>query len=133
MAKRKFLTVGDNHGQHEFELVDEVPQGYTVWNIGYRSNGGHMIDGYLPLCRLKQDQPFEGGRDVDIDSLKAIKVDGAEKVMDAFVRGFNTLEKMEFYAKRFRNVKNPVTQRRVAICNAAIPVMRKLNWEGEVV
>ena len=33
------------HHGHTFELVDRVPRGYFVWNIGK-----NMIDGYLPLC-----------------------------------------------------------------------------------
>lgn len=128
---KQYITIKDQFGEDVFELVDEVPLGYTVWNIGCKANGGHMTDGYLPLCRLKREQPFEGGRAIEPDTLKAIKIEGADKVMEAFTRGFNTLEKMEFYVKRFRNVQKPLIQRRVEICNAAIPVMRQLKWEGE--
>lgn len=128
----KYITIKDQFGEDVFELVNEVPLGYTVWNIGCKSNGGHMTDGYLPLCRLKRDQPFEGGRAIEPDTLKAIKIEGADKVMKAFSLGFNTQEKMVFYAKRFRNVKKPEIMRRVAICEAAIAVMRQLKWDGEV-
>ena len=128
----KYITIKDQFGEDVFELVNEVPLGYTVWNIGCKSNGGHMTDGYLPLCRLKREQPFEGGRAIEPDTLKAIKIEGADKVMKAFSLGFNTQEKMVFYAKRFRNVKKPEIMRRVAICEAAIAVMRQLKWEGEV-
>ena len=31
----------------KFEVVDFVPAGYEIWNIGH-----NMIDGYLPLCRM---------------------------------------------------------------------------------
>ena len=131
MDNREFLVVQDQFGRNEFELVHEIPLGYTIWNIGYRSNGGHMIDGYLPLCRLKQIQPFEGGREIEPDTLKAIKVDGADKIMDAFIRGFTSEEKMDSYVKRHRNSRNKRVLKTIAICNAAIPVMRSLNWEGE--
>ena len=131
MDNREFLVVQNQFTMNEFELVNEIPIGYTIWNVGYISNGGYMIDGYLPLCRLKQIQPFEGGREIETDTLKAIKVDGADKIMDAFIRGFTSVDKMESYVKRHRNSRNKSVLKRIAICNAAIPVMRSLNWEGE--
>ena len=52
--------------EHTYEIVNAVPLGYTVWNIG------HPVAGeYLPLCRLSQHQPFPGGQSIDVDSLKA--------------------------------------------------------------
>lgn len=44
------------HHGHTFELVDHVPNGYLIWNIGE-----NMIDGYLPLCILASDQPPADG------------------------------------------------------------------------
>lgn len=51
----KWITVeGPLHGvTHTFELVDHVPLGYSIWNIGK-----NMADGYLPLCRLAAVQPY---------------------------------------------------------------------------
>ena len=77
----KYITIKDQFGEDVFELVNEVPLGYTVWNIGCKSNGGHMTDGYLPLCRMKRDQPFEGGRAIEPDTLKAIKIEGAQTIL----------------------------------------------------
>lgn len=34
-------------GNDVFEIVDTVPLGYSIWNIGH-----NMPDGYLPFCRL---------------------------------------------------------------------------------
>lgn len=61
-----------------FEVVDEWPNGYVVWNIG-RNNFPHV--GYLPLCRTKADYM------VDLSSLKALKVGSEElclKVMKSY-------------------------------------------------
>lgn len=58
------------HPTRIFEVVDEFPDGYIVWNIG-RNNFKHK--GYIPLC--KDDNNFQ----VDFDSLKAIYV-GSEEV-----------------------------------------------------
>lgn len=68
-----------------FEIVDFFPLGYSIWNIGK-----NMPDGYLPLCRLSQRQPFPGGRNIETDTLKAIKIDGAQTVLAAVDRGCNT-------------------------------------------
>lgn len=59
-----------------------------------------MIDGYLPLCRLASRQSFPGARDIDTDSLKAIKTDGAQIILAAIGYGPNTPETMEGYIKK---------------------------------
>ena len=72
--------------EHTYEIVNAVPLGYTVWNIG------HPVAGeYLPLCRLSQHQPFPGGQSIDVDSLKAIRCDGAQTILDALGYGPGTL------------------------------------------
>ena len=70
-----------------FELVGFVPRGYQIWNIGE-----NMLDGYLPLCRLKARQPFDGAREIETDTLKAIKIDGAQTILKAVGGGQNTIE-----------------------------------------
>lgn len=68
-------------GKHIFEVVDHFPIGYEIWNIGT-----NMAEGYLPLCRLSSRQPFPGARNIETDTLKAIKTDGAREMLD--VAGF---------------------------------------------
>ena len=46
-----------------FQIVDKVPLGYQIWNIGR-----NMPDGYLPFCRLAFRQPFDGARNVEIET-----------------------------------------------------------------
>lgn len=41
MEKQTITNNGDT-----FELVDRVPRGYLIWNIGK-----NMVDGYLPLSQ----------------------------------------------------------------------------------
>ena len=62
--------------EHTFQLVDFVPFGYEIWNIGK-----NMPKGYLPLCRLSAYQPFPGGRNIEVDRLKAIKIKGAQLIL----------------------------------------------------
>lgn len=58
-----------------YEVVTEPPRGYIIWNIG-----DNAPEGYLPFCKLKFMQPFEGGREIEPDTLKAMKCDGARNL-----------------------------------------------------
>lgn len=106
---------------HEFELVDHVPLGYSVWNIGK-----NMADGYLPLCRLAARQPFTGGRNIEVDTLKAIKCEGAQEILEAASLGARTPDEMERYIEK--NKDNPAKQYEVARMKKALPYMRQLKW-----
>lgn len=120
----KRITVdGPLHGvTHTFELVDRVPFGYSIWNIGK-----NMADGYLPLCRLAAVQPFPGGRDIEVDTLKAIKCEGAQVILEAAGWGPETPEQMERYIKK--NGENPRKQFEVKRMKKALPFMQKLKWD----
>lgn len=120
----KWITVeGPLHGvTHTFELVDHVPLGYSIWNIGK-----NMADGYLPLCRLAAVQPFPGGRDIEVDTLKAIKCEGAQVILEAAGWGPETPEQTERYIKK--NEKNPRKQFEVKRMKKALPFMQKLKWD----
>lgn len=72
-------------------------------------------------------QPFPGGRNIDPDTLKAIKIDGAEDILAAVGRGQDTLPEMEQYVRRYKNSKTDWVQHRVALYRKAIPVMRKIK------
>ena len=103
-------------GQHEFELVDYVPHGYIVWNIGK-----NMIDGYLPLCRLAAVQPFPGGRSIETDTLKAIKTEGAQTILAGVGIGGDTIKEMERYIEKHPNKWG------VDRMKAALPYMRQIK------
>lgn len=111
------LTV--TSGEHVFELVDFVPSGYEIWNIGK-----NMIDGYLPLCRV-----IPGTYNVEADTLKAIKIDGAQTILAAIGGGQNTIEEMEKYIKRYKNAKPGTwSYSQVQRMKKAIPIMKQIKW-----
>lgn len=109
-------------GDCVFQVVDEAPLGYHIWNIGR-----HMPEGYLPFCRLSRKQPFPGGRNIETDTLKAVRVDGAQDVLAAIGYGCDTLEAMETYVEKHENA-HPGTPEyiRTRLYKNAIPVMRKV-------
>lgn len=75
---------------HLFEVVDQIPLGYEIWNIG-----NNMIKGYIPFCRLKANQPFNGAKCIEADTLKAMKVEGVDVVLKAVMHGPKTIKQMK--------------------------------------
>lgn len=109
---------------HTFEIVDFVPLGYQIWNIGKNAP-----DGYLPLCRVKGNQPFDGGMEIESDTLKAIKIEGAQTILAAIGGGQNTIKSMERYIKRYRNAKpGTYSYKQVKRMEKALPIIKSIKW-----
>lgn len=106
------------NGANTFAIVDYFPLGYEIWNIGK-----HMVDGYLPLCRV-----IPGTYQVEPDTLKAIKIDGAQTVLAAIGAGHNTIAKMEKFITKNKNAKLGTWEfsQRMKI-QAALPIMYQLR------
>ena len=119
-ARMKFLRVGDV----EFEIVDEVPLGYSIWNIGHC-----MPEGYLPFCRLSSRQEWDGAQQIETETLKAIKCEGAQIILAAIGSGVQTIEEMERYIEENRNAKpGTVAYAEVQKFETALPYMKKIKW-----
>lgn len=117
-----YLIVSErNHPTHRFEIVDEIPLGYEIWNIGH-----HMPDGWLPLCRLSANQPFEGATQIEPDTLKALRCEGAQVILAASVSDIDTLEKAEKFIAKYDG--NPKKEYELNKAKAALPYMRQLKW-----
>ena len=111
-------------GNNIFTIVENSPLGYKIWNIG-----NNMVEGYLPLCRLSQYQPFDGGRVTETDTLKAIKTDGAQKILAAIGGGQDTIKKMENYIRRYADAKpGTYAHKQVERIKEALPYMYELKW-----
>lgn len=110
-----------NNG-NTFELVDRVPRGYLIWNIGK-----NMVDGYLPLCRLAYFQPFPGGRNIEVETLKAIKCEGAQTILAAIGWGPETPEEMERYIEKHERKGTHIME--VESMKKALPLMRQIWWD----
>lgn len=103
-----------------YEVVTEPPFGYTIWNIGHNAP-----EGYLPFCRLKAMQPFKGGREIESDTLKAMKCDGAKEILAAIGLGAETSAEMkEFIKKHEHNICKSWECERM---RAAIPYLEKIG------
>lgn len=110
-------------GNNTFEMVNEVPPGYQIWNIGK-----NMIDGYLPLCRLSARQPFPGGRSIETDTLLAIKCEGAQDILAFSTNGQNTVMEVEQYLKNNKNAKPGTwSHEMVKRMKKALPYMKQIK------
>lgn len=117
-----------------FEIVDVFPLGYQIWLIGK-----NMTNGYLPLCRLSSHQKFEGGKDIEIDTLKAIKVEGAEQIMNAShiidyvtksIYNKSMIFKIEKYIEKHKNAKKgTVAYYDVQRLIAALPYLKQIKFD----
>ena len=84
-----------------------------------------MIDGYLPLCKV-----IPGTYDIEVDTLKAIKIDGAQTILAAIGGGQNTVEKMYHYIKRYKKAKPGTwSHSQVERMRKAIPIMKQIKWD----
>lgn len=111
-------------GEHVFQITDFVPYGYIIWNIGSHN----MPDGYLPLCRLSAYQPFPGGRNIEVDTLKAIRTDGAEEILKAASVGSHPKE-LKAFAKKHKNAKRGTwNYQMVQTIKRAMPFLDALDW-----
>ena len=108
-----------------FEVVEHVPLGYSIWNIGE-----NMPAGYLPFCRLCANQPFEGAMCIEPDTLKAVKTEGAQTILAAVGRGAgDDLQGMLRYLKRHPHpAPNTRTAENVRRIKLAIPYLEALHY-----
>lgn len=108
------ITMVAYGSEDEFELVDSVPHGYQIWNIGK-----NMIDGSLPLV---QTGGYDGCQ-VNTRTMKAIKIDGAQTILAAVGCGPKTVKDMEAYIKKYEKTRTTEVER----MRNAIPIMRKIK------
>ena len=106
-----------------FEVVQTAPWGYEIWLIGR-----NMPDGYLPFCLLSDRQRWAGGRDVDVGTLKAVKVEGAQIILDAIgFGGKKTVKEMQEFIRTHRTNPGLCEQMEIQKYKAAIPYMKKIG------
>ena len=111
------FTSNKGYNKHTFEMVDSIPYGYKIWNIG-----NNIEDDYLPLV---QTGGYDGCQVVGV--MKVMKVKDAQKVLSAIGWGQNTISEMETYVKRYRNSKTASTRSHVQKLKDALQVMRSIK------
>ncbi len=109
-----------------FEVVDRIPAGYFVWNIG--SNMGH--DEYILLCEklypgLKKSDPEYYS--INRDTLKAIKLDKEEVKLLRSAAGYGVCSKKDALSAIKRNAKSSLQKKKKALAEKAIGVFERIT------
>jgi len=99
------ITVEKFGRKDVFEVVDKIPAGYVVWNIG-----DNMVDGYLPITMLKP-----GTFEIRPETLKAIALPADEL---AFLRKV---------AGRGINSKKAASRRKGDIAEKAYEIFSRIS------
>lgn len=84
----KRFIIETDFGVHSFEVVNDFPDKFVVWNIG-REN--FPVLGYIPLCKLFN------GYNVDVTQLKALFVGSEQRAKKiAQLAGKHQFKKKDF-------------------------------------
>ena len=105
-----------------FEIVEKIPAGFFVWNIG--DNMG--LDEYIPICRDLHPEDKDS-YDIDTKSLKAIKlpIDEVKALREAAACGVNSKKTAE---KALRNKRKGYwSDRKRKAANATIEIFNKIT------
>ena len=115
------------HNGRQFEIVENIPVNYIIWNIGE-----NMVDGYLPLCELlaPELQEFKGGRSINTETLKAIKTDIAQDILTN-IGVYGTQNPIKLQKKLDKNLNNPKFEWKNKRALNAIPLIKQVaGWEN---
>lgn len=104
-----------------FEIVDKIPVGFFVWNIG-ESMGTHE---YIPVCEDLHPE-YKDNYEINTATLKAVKVapDEWEKLDKAAAWGVGNLEQAEKAIKSKR--RGYTSNRKRAAAELTIEIFRRI-------
>ena len=105
-----------------FEIVEKVPAGFFVWNIG--DNMG--LDEYIPICKDLHPEDKENF-EIDTTSLKAIKlpINEVKALREAADCGVNSKKTAEKALRSKR--KGYWSDRKRKAANATIEIFNKIT------
>lgn len=101
--------------KHTFEVVENIPEGYEVWNIG-----DNMMDGYLPLAQVEDYQ-------INPNTLKAIKLEFEELKLMREAANFGVVNlKSAKRAINRKSTKSYITKRQKELAEKTITIFERL-------
>lgn len=106
------------HCGYEFEIVDTMPEGYIIWCIEF-------MEDYIPLCQV-----FPGTHNVDVDTLKAIKLTDRKECQIMCVcahHGGANIKECEYYIKRYSNSKSSYVQSKVKLFKQGLEILNRFK------
>lgn len=118
------MTIKHDNGYgttYIFEVVDKIPEGFSVWAISGIGNGE-----YTPICETIRPND-KNCYDVNTKTLKAIKLskEEVEILFNSAMAGDGTLKKAKSTLKRV--AKTATMQRRQEKARKALPILEKIT------
>ena len=125
---REFTVEHGTFPPHTYRVVDKIPPGYFVWNIGPES----MPEGYLPLCHWANPATWSwpGENKVDMDTLCAIKTrpNRVKAIMEASHYCIGRAYDMAEYIEAHKDAKRSSNEYKYArLMRKALPYLRQLH------
>lgn len=106
-------VVHEGMSDRNFEIVDSVPRNYVIWPIGE-----NMPDGWIPFCKTLE------GYTIDPTTLKAMRFDGAQTILDAMGYFHGDIEAAKQSVARSK--PNDIIRCKI---EKAIPLLEKLGYK----
>lgn len=107
----KLLIVGN----HTFEIVDFIPYGYHIWNIGE-----NMKKDYLPLVLVGG---YDGCQVIGV--MKALPLKNAQKILSVIREGNDSPRKIKDYIEKYEN--NETNKEKVERMKEALDIMLQIK------
>ena len=120
---KKTITTKDTFGKsRSYEVVEKIPSGFFVWNIG--DNMGH--DEYIPICEDLHPEDKDN-YEINPNTLKAIKLsrEDVEALRKAAHVGINSKKTAEKALKSKRTGYNADRKRKAA--TATIDIFKRIT------
>lgn len=117
------INIYSEDKRYKFEVVEKIPNNYHIWNVNK-----NLLKGYIPLIKLSSNQGFKGGRNIETETMKAIKCEDYEKIMDNLyiIKNVNNTE--DWLKKNESNTKKQWEVNRI---KKSLPLIKKINgWEN---
>lgn len=110
------------NGRHVFEIVESIPAGYVVWNIGK-----NMTDGWLPLCKV-----IPGTYNVEVDTLCALRISNEEELnllREAAHYGSDNLSNCQKIVDKLsgKELKGYMTKKKYELAVKVLPIFQKIT------
>ncbi len=107
---------------NEYEVVEKMPNGYFVWNIG--ANMG--TDEYIPIAEWKHPENKENF-DINSDTVKAIKMDPEDVRVLRKASGYGISDYMDAKRAIARNPKSGYMKNKKELAEKAMKIFEKIT------
>jgi len=127
LPERKIIyDKGNFRAPDAFLVVDKIPSGFHIWNIG-----NNMADGYLPICQGKAGE-YEWQACVDLEHLYAIDMTDRPELLAALRKAAGIGITDIIAANKYLHVepKDDLAKQQLEYSKKLLPVFEELSEQS---